>query len=508
MSDPADRHLDEQRLEGRLHTLARGVQPPVVPAAADVRRGRRRLVQMRLAVAGATTGTLAVVLGLTSLTAGDPTATEPPPVSQPPTTTIPSTDGSPSSDTGSGSEHLGGQTDPGAGGPALDAGGGTKGSAGRLPANPGPSGAASGGTATQGGPTSHASHHEPSHGPSHELSPEPVAATSDPTQPPSESPTTTPTTTATSTTSPTPTPTPTATATATPTVPPTEPGKVRVHRALRHYNDVLAEHLDPSRDHLQPYDRLVDTKETTRRGGILYALGSTYRWEGRASRALGIRVASGWDQVEWACGASYAEWACRSAEVAAPAVSAEVANHDGVREVAVEHADGRVVVLTTDAPVRVADELVAAAADDRLFLPGDAPMPPPLIDSLAFADAGRDALVRTGESFDQTAIDRTPEVRGTWTAGDAAGQLTWSVRPVYSGAGWTCLKAYRECTEVDGLLLDDTIHVARLKKRLGGGWVVQYDGPSYVVRVTASDRAFPKKRAFAFVTDPDWQPVR
>ncbi len=75
MTDPADRLLEE-----RLHALARGVSVPVVPADDDVRRGRRRLFRMRVAMAGATTATLAVVLGVTSLTAGDPKATEPPPV--------------------------------------------------------------------------------------------------------------------------------------------------------------------------------------------------------------------------------------------------------------------------------------------------------------------------------------------------------------------------------------------------------------------------------------------
>jgi hypothetical protein len=48
------------------------------------------------------------------------------------------------------------------------------------------------------------------------------------------------------------------------------------------------------------------------------------------------------------------------------------------------------------------------------------------------------------------------------------------------------------------------VHVAQLKT----GWLVRYDGPSYAVRVWSSDRTFPKKRAFAFVTDDAWQPTR
>ena len=73
MTDPADRFLEE-----KLHALARGVSVPLVPTEDDVRRGRRRLFRMRVAMAGATTAAVAIVLGVTSLTAGDPKATEPP----------------------------------------------------------------------------------------------------------------------------------------------------------------------------------------------------------------------------------------------------------------------------------------------------------------------------------------------------------------------------------------------------------------------------------------------
>jgi hypothetical protein len=53
-----------------------------------------------------------------------------------------------------------------------------------------------------------------------------------------------------------------------------------------------------------------------------------------------------------------------------------------------------------------------------------------------------------------------------------------------------------------------TVHVAALRKKVGGGWVIAYEGPSYVVRVFASDRKFPKKRLYDFVTARAWQPVR
>jgi hypothetical protein len=150
---------------------------------------------------------------------------------------------------------------------------------------------------------------------------------------------------------------------------------------------------------------------------------------------------------------------------------------------------------------------VAAAADDRLALPGAAPQAPPTIDSAAFASAGEAALLADGQSFDQTVLDRAPFVRGTWSteAGDQ-GTLAWSARPSYSRGTFTCRATYFSCYP---LVVDEagtTVHVALLRNR--AGWVVRYDGPSYVVRVWSSDRTFPKKRAFAFVADDTWQPTR
>ncbi len=478
MTDPADRHLAD-----RLHALARGVTVPVVPTDDDVRRGRRRLMRMRLAMAGATTGTLAVVLGITSLTAGDPTA-EPPLVDQPstsltadPTTTPSEEDGSARRQNGTGDG-----TKVGRGSDPTQPTGSTGATIPGLPAATDGATGATGGTDPHEGATT-----SPGHG--HSTASQPTSAP----------------------TSATPTPTATATATPTsdPTTPPTDTARVRVHQVLRYYNDVLAEHLDPARDHLQPYSRKTGNKETTKVGGKLFALGSTYRWEdGRALAGLEITVASGWDQVEWDCGASYSDWDCHVPAVVAP--RAEVATHDGLRQVAVEHADGQVVVLTAASGVDTTEsDLVESAADVRLTLPGEAPVSPPQIDEETFASAGVTALVRKGESFSRTSIDRTPEVRGNWSVADAArGTLSWSAQPVYSGAGWQCLTTYRSCSEVQVGFLGQTVHVAAVKKKLGGGWVIGYDGPSYAVRVYASDKGFPKKRAFAFVTGDAWQPAR
>ena len=97
-------------------------------------------------------------------------------------------------------------------------------------------------------------------------------------------------------------------------MPPTQTPKVRVHQVLRYYNDVLAEHLDPDARPpaaLRPQGRLQGDHDPRRQ---LFALGSTYRWEdGRSLSGLQVTVASGWDQVDWVCGASCADWDCHRA---------------------------------------------------------------------------------------------------------------------------------------------------------------------------------------------------
>jgi len=497
MTDPADRFLEE-----RLHALARGVGVPVVPAGDDVRRGRRRLFRLRVAMAGATTGTLAVVVGVTGLTAGDPKATEPGQFTHPPTslpsapttspsspTTDPSAPATERTDKGGGDAKPGNQPDAD---PATETTGATDpGRTGGLPGSNDPTGAATGGATIVG--TTHGGgspgHH---HGPS-----------TDPTETPgaSDSPTTTP--------SGDPSTDPTGTPTSTPSLPPTGSTKIRVYQVLRYYNDVLAEHLDSARTHLQPYDRTIDVKSTRTANGHLYALGSTYRWEdGGSPSGLDITVASGWDQVDWHCGASYSDWICH----AGADDTTEFAEHDGVLQVAVAHASGQIVILTAD-PGSTVDssqsDLAQAAADDRLILPGAAPVAPPVIDAAAFAAAGAAQLVGTGESFDQSGLDRSPWVRGVWTSAQGDhGTLAWTVEPIYSRGRFTCLTSYRTCKEVTVDAFGTTVHVALLRQRAGGGWLVQYDGGSYGVRVYCSSPKFPRKRAYAFITQRDWQPDR
>ena len=82
------------------------------------------------------------------------------------------------------------------------------------------------------------------------------------------------------------------------------------------------------------------------------------------------------------------------------------------------------------------------------------------------------------------------------------------MRPIYSLGRFECDTTFRSCTEVKVDDLGTTVHVAFLKKKAGGGWLVQYDGGAYGVRVYSSDKRLPKKRAYAFVTQPAWQPGR
>lgn len=494
MTDPSDRFLRD--LESRLHALGQGVDVPVVQAGDDVRRGRRRLFRVRVAMGGATTATLAVVLGITSLTAGSPKATDAPQMTQPPTslTATPSSTPSPGADdaSGRGGKHGGKGSDAGLGGaavgPGSDASTGTTDPDGPPTGTPVKDGSASGATPPGSAPP----HHQPD-------ADDTGGATDEPTEDPSGTPTSTPTGTPTTD----PTGTPTTDPTGQPTEPPTGSTRVRVHQVLNFYNDVLAEHLDADRSHLQPYNRFVDSRTVRTEDGLVYVFGGDYRWgAGDDAADLDVSVVSGWDQVGWECGTTGTDWQCH----AGPTGAVEVARHDGLLEVAAEHASGQVVVVSTDVSLAEGD-LAAAAADERLVLPGSPAVAPPRLDPSTFSDAGLDLFVVDGETFTQTAADRSPWVRGQWTGTRGGGLLAWTAAPIYSGGAFECSAAFRSCSEVVVDNAGTTVHLGYLTAKAGGGWVVQYDGPAYAVRVTSTAKAFPRKRAYAFVTRPAWQPV-
>lgn len=290
---------------------------------------------------------------------------------------------------------------------------------------------------------------------------------------------------------------------------------------LNRYRDVLAEHLDPQGEHLE---KGVSNMQSG--GG---SLGTKLAWTNAGESGMGmvqVNVSAGWSGLHWACGVQFSgqeNWDCR--DVPAPrGLTAEVAEHDGVTEVAVEHEDGTVVVLTVDAlfgnnstvPVSgidLGEDLLArAAADPRLDLPGYDAGVPPLLDQQRFASAGRQLLVAAGERLEvsYTGLDSEPFVEGEWRDGTARGTLSWYAATTGAGGDdYVCSQGqYRRCQvhTVDGV----EVFVGQTRPRWGGGWQSVYAGPSYRVTVSFAPDAgdFPLERALAFVTDPRWQPTR
>lgn len=291
------------------------------------------------------------------------------------------------------------------------------------------------------------------------------------------------------------------------------------NEALQRYRQVLVDHLDPTGEHLDP-------SVTNMQSGGRTSLGTKLGWSNDGESGLGmvqVSVNAGWGVVDsWQCGAG---WDCR--DITAPGgLPGRVAVHDGVTEVAVQHADGTVAVITVDAlfgnnstmPVSGIglgeDVLAAAAADDRLSLPGFEDGVPPVLDLGTFEQVGRDALVGPGESLQRlrAAADYGPRVEAAWSGVDGSGTLLWSA--ILHDPSADPLACYREtitrCVvrEVDG----QQVLIAYRRDRAGGGWEVSHDGPSYRVVViftpdTAGD-SLVVDRAVEMVLDPRWQPSR
>ncbi|MBB6627103.1 hypothetical protein H5V45_07195 [Nocardioides sp. KIGAM211] len=305
------------------------------------------------------------------------------------------------------------------------------------------------------------------------------------------------------------------------------------HATLAAYQQVLAAHLDPGWDHLVKYTRANGNQQGGSAGGQVTSLGSKYGWRNDGESGLGmlqVSVNAGWSGTYWLCGSSGAEaegWRCHDAEAPGSARSAEVAVHDDVVEVAVEHEDGQVVVLTAsslfgnNSTVGVSgldvteQALVGAAADERLSLPGGAPDVPPLLDSAVFEEVGRATLLASGESLGdlQTSGRSEAWVAGHWLVdGRDRGELSWDATPLMGPVAdpGGCFRAQFDRCEhpvVDG----KEVLVGHVRAKWGGGFQAIYDGPSYEVRVVfapAYDGAdFPVDRALALVTDDRWQPL-
>jgi hypothetical protein len=153
---------------------------------------------------------------------------------------------------------------------------------------------------------------------------------------------------------------------------------------LAQWNDVLAEHLDPRREHLQPYSRQTANEQSG--GGYL---GSRFGWANAGEQGLGMlqvgvarsRAAS-WDSP---CTTGQYDLTCRDAR-GPDGEPARVGTSDSVTTVELEQADGDVVTLTLDllfgnnslVPISGAEvtpeQLLEAAADERLDLPERPPV--------------------------------------------------------------------------------------------------------------------------------------
>jgi hypothetical protein len=291
------------------------------------------------------------------------------------------------------------------------------------------------------------------------------------------------------------------------------------NQTLRLYHDVLAEHLDPERKHLE---QEVSSMQS---GG--QSLGSRFGWRNPGEEGLGfigITVNGGWQATGWECGMAQVDITCR--DITAPGgLEGQVAERDGVTDVAVEHADGTVVILSANTlygnnstiPVSSIDltveDLAAAAADDRLKLPGFTGDVPELLSQREFTAAGEESLVAPGETLTKGYAGNDVQVfqQATWSDGTNSGDLFWDAVQLENPTGdYGCLDVhYTRCVtrNVDGL----DVLVGYVRTKWGGGVQVIYNGPSYGIRVVFepdfNGAEYPIARAAEFVVDDRWQPA-
>ncbi|WP_193610704.1 hypothetical protein [Nocardioides lijunqiniae] len=294
--------------------------------------------------------------------------------------------------------------------------------------------------------------------------------------------------------------------------------EIRTDPDLNRYRDVLAEYLDPEGEHLE---KGVSNRQS---GGM--SQGTKLAWTNDGESGMGmvqVTVSAGWGGVDvWDCGAG---WTCRDIP-AGRGLTAEVAEHDGVTEVAVEHDDGIVVVIAVDAlfgnnstvPVSgidLGDDLLArAAADPRLDLPAYAAGIPPALDQRTFARVGQRLLAVGTDELETTyaGTDAQPWVEADWSDGVARGRLTWDAAQSgqLQGEAYACMEVqYLRCEM--HRVGDREVFVGYARAKWGGGWRALYAGPSYTLTVSFEPTGggdLPPERAFAFVTDPRWQPAR
>ena len=429
--------------------------------------------------------TLAVVLGITGLTAGDPTASDIEPATPP-------------------AEHV--RADPGRtpstsaervgpAGPAAAAPPATRRSRPRRPA-----------TLTRAAPTRRADRRSRPRTPSSAATGDPTGAppqrarpglrtTSPPTQPPTRP--------ATSSTRPADataehaTPSPHAQRRRRPPPAPTDRPRRRAERpagAPAHDGQgadppgagLLQRRASPSTSTriartCRPYDRTLDPQETTR----LDSSGSSPSARPTAGRttaprpSVGVRVASGWDQVGWGCGDSDADWDCH------PAVHRRRRGRRARRDPpgrgrARRRPGGR----ASPRRPRPRPTWSPRRATRRLVLPGD---PPPVAarpwtpGTRSPPTAGPPWCTRV-RRFTVTAVDRSAR-RARHLDGrrrPPAARCRGRCEPIYSGGGWTCLTRLplvHRRADADRRRQPHGAPGRVARSRLGGGWLVAVRRP-------------------------------
>lgn len=300
---------------------------------------------------------------------------------------------------------------------------------------------------------------------------------------------------------------------------------------LQEYRDVLAEHLDPTGEHLEKNVSNMQGSD----GGSGRTIGTKLGWTVEGEDGLGmvqLAVGPGWDGAGLLC--EDPGWTCEDVNRPGAKV-ARMATHDGARTYAVERSDGTVVAITLDSlfgnnstiPVSGVDvgekEVMAAAADPRLVVP-ELDLPPE-VNAKELGRAALKALVPPGTPakwydgmptrFNHEAYVVLTDIKKDMADGFSSGEpglvdvrLEETLNPIQMDRA--CDRSnYTRCIirTVDG----NEVFIGLGKKRRWMGKpadpvnLVVFQGPVYTVSVYGGG-AISVDRAVDFVLDQRWQP--